>query len=267
MLMMPDLYYNASCAIQCLWNARLGHPKSVPECHWQSHTVIFGITSNAWMNALVAKQIHSMLVHTKACRHYEPPHRIRVIQQCCMAYVFALFLSFLPLVPKIPFKTGLILGVGCLPLQYDGLSSLFLYVVYFPLAVGIPMLYVVWIAYDIFRRDLIPPVFGRAKHLLFFFARIVLVYIFCWSPSIIFTLPFQARPAVRLAFSDLAHLQGSITAACALLKPDVWEAFTSVFPVCCCGGHDFSRTSGSHKDSFSRRHQLDTSRPETSSHL
>lgn len=42
-LMLPDMYYNGSCAVQCIWNVRVGHMKSVTWCHWQSHVVMFGI--------------------------------------------------------------------------------------------------------------------------------------------------------------------------------------------------------------------------------
>eukprot|EP00977_Amphora_coffeiformis_P015107 scaffold4420_cov187-Amphora_coffeaeformis.AAC.2 len=245
MLMIPDLYYNGGCAIQCLWNAQLGHVKSVAFCQWQSHMVIFGITANAWMNGLVAHQIHKMLVCTKSCRQYHPPSCKTVIKYSLIVYLYALVWSFLPLIPKIPFKTGVILGVGCIPTQYDGLSLLFLYCIWVPMAVGIPLSYVLWAAYGIWRKDLIPRDIGRAKHLLIYFARIVLVFIVCWFPSTVMLPMFHVRPLVRLAFSNLGHVQGGIAATASLLKPDVWEAFKRLFGCfacfcCCCRSSCFS---------------------------
>lgn len=211
--------------------------KSVTWCHWQSHVVMFGISANAWMNLVVAHEILKMLVWTKACRRYGPPSCQAVLRQACIVYIYTLFLSFVPLIPSLPIKTGSVMGVGCIPAQYDGLSTLFLYAVYAPLLVGIPLVYVLWVAYKVWRRDLFLQESSdgcRARILFIYFARIVVVFVLLWLPSLVFFFTFDVSPWARVFFTNLAHLQASVSAAFYLRKHDVLEAFKNTFLAGCC---------------------------------
>ena len=230
------------CGVTCLRNALAGHFTSVAACKFQSFYMVAAIGANAWINLMVTRQLYRMLW---AARHFRPTPQLRPHAECLGVYCYALFLATLGMfdVPWWPHKTRLTIGSACIPMDYDTKSTLFFYLIFFPLLFGIPLAYVCWAAYTIWRQQLLPPS-GSRRVLAIYFFRIAAVFLIMWLPGLLllFVTAAWLDPWVQWAGGAWSHLQGLVSAVVSLWKPDVWQAVkwfwttTGVFGGGCCGG-------------------------------
>merc|ERR1711976_1090557 len=70
-LMIPDFTFSLLCAITCLLNALNGGFYSHAMCNFQQLYVVFGIGSNAWLNSIIAHQLHKILRQSNTRRRYK----------------------------------------------------------------------------------------------------------------------------------------------------------------------------------------------------
>ena len=240
-LMIPDMLVAWICGFTCLSNAIAGHFTSVFMCKFQSFYMIASIGANSWINLLVTRQLYLMLKAASSLTpttEYIKPTRRSVIQECLAVYVYALFLATLGIVgndsPWWPHKTRLTIGAACIPMDYDTASTIFFYCVFFPLLFGIPLAYVCWAAYSIWKHQMLPPT-GRRRLLAIYFFRLAAVFLIMWLPGLLllFVTAAWLDPWVQWAGGVWSHLQGMVSALVSLLKPDVWEAVAEFWS--CCG--------------------------------
>ena len=93
---------------------------------FQTFYLVWGFTSNCWMNAVIAYQIHKMLRISHIRGRYDPPTRKRVGIESLVVYSYAFVLAAIATwhIPGIPFKGGDYGGLACFPKSYN--SELFL---------------------------------------------------------------------------------------------------------------------------------------------
>jgi hypothetical protein len=226
-LMVSDILMSLLCFITCWLNAMTGHFYSEGLCYFQSFYFIFGIGANSWLNALIARQLYTMLDSAQHFRRYKPPTRKMVIFDAFKVYAFAVFVAAWGIIdqPWWPHKTGLVVGAACFPIDYDTASTIFFYCVYFPALMGIPMGYVMYVLYMITKNGLMPPT-GKRRLLALYLIRLAAVFIIMWLPAFVFLFVVSAWVPhwVVWAGAGWSHMQGLVSTALSLMKPDIGQA-------------------------------------------
>lgn len=226
-LSIPDFTFSCLCGLTCLLNAINKEYLSGWMCNFQSWYVVFGIGSNAWINACVTRELHQMLCSAGRFQRYCPPTRSYVTLQALASYLFNAFLGIWGTIdaPNWPFYTEVRTGLACLPIFPDKQSSIYFGAVFLPLFVGLPSFYIIYVTSDVWRRGLLPPS-GRRRLLAIYFARLILVFYFMWIPTVVtlFMLPGKISPTTAYLGGLWSHLQGAVSAGVSMLKPDVYIA-------------------------------------------
>ena len=226
-LSIPDFSFSCLCGITCLLNAINEEYLSEWMCNFQSWYVVFGIGSNAWINACVTRELHQMLCSSGRFRRYCPPSRGYVTLQALAVYLFNACLGIWGTIdaPNWPFYTEVRTGLACLPIFPDKKSSIYFGAVFLPLFVGLPSFYIIYVTVDVWRRGLLPPS-GRRRLLAIYFARLILVFYFMWIPTVIalFMLLGKLSPTTVYLGGLWSHLQGAVSAGVSMLKPDIFAA-------------------------------------------
>ena len=228
-VMIPDLVVSLPCAFTCMLNAIKGMYWSAPMCKFQTIYLIWGITANAWMNAVIARQVSLLLRSSSEMRKYQSPTHCRITSQALMVYAWSLLMAFSTFPGYYyndwPHKTAAISGMGCLALEHDRNSSLVFYLLYLPAVAFIPFGYVLYVCWDIWKNNRLPPR-GRRRTLAVYFFRIILAFAVMWMPY--FILMFMAGVWIHSwglwAAGTWGHLQGLVSACVSLMKPDIYRA-------------------------------------------
>ena len=243
-LMVPDIVYTLSCAVQCAILSARGGFITPGSCQVQSFYLMFGLTANSWMNALVAKELRRLLTVSGRRARYKPPKKTKIFRDCLFVYLFSAVLamiSWLDSVPWWPHKTGLQNGLVCLPIAYDLTSSLVFWLVFFPIMSGVPLFYCAYVAWHVWYQNLLPPP-GKRRELMAYFYRITGVFAIMWVPGVFFFYVSVTFPNVNVQVwaiyiaSVWSHSQGAVAAAVSMLKEDVYGAVMNL--VWCKGDWD-----------------------------
>jgi hypothetical protein len=204
-----------------------------------------------------------MLRYSRRRRHYTPPSWAAVVQKAAIVYLAVGFVSSISIWPVqwLPIRTNLQNGFLCTPLDYDLTSTMILYGLYFPVLVGLPVTFVLLVAYDVFCGSRLLPPQGKRRVLTIYFFRMAFIFLFMWIPNSFVTYFFPRTPlTVKWIVIVWSHFQGFVTAATSLLKPDILQAVrdllgcgrccreSSSSSYCCgggCGGAGFFGDGGS----------------------
>lgn len=203
-----------------------------------------------------------LIAKTRGLMVYYPPTRRAVIRKCAMVLSFVAFVSGWHLLGVPFFPRALPAhGLACLPADHDAGSTVFFWIVFLPAAAGIPAVYGSYVLYLCWRNILVKAKLAprlsqwseqshpssrstiidlgaeairrrsrQERALTAYFMRIVCSLLFLWVPAfaIIFMLPFRS-PFAAWTGGTLAHLQGFVSAAMCMLKPDIRQAVTDLF--------------------------------------
>ena len=227
-LTIPDFLFSILCGITCLMNAVNGEYWSHWMCNWQQFYVVFGFSANCWLNAIIGRQLHTILLNSRNCQRYQIPSTRTVTKQALAVYAWSILLGGLGVIeaPTYPHESGLASGLACLPIEGRSVaSSGFFWLCFFPLFAGIPILAVLWICWDVYRRKLLPP--SGQRRLLSIYFRLILVFLIMWVPTILMLFVFTPwlPPWARFIGGLWSHLQGGVSAFIVLLKPDIRQSF------------------------------------------
>jgi hypothetical protein len=153
---------------------------------WQSWYVIWGVSTNAWLNAVVMFEIHRMLKSSRIRKRYFPPTRRRVHWSALYVNLWTGFVATWGLYsfPWLPHETNVLRGLSCLPEQDDQKSTLFLWLCFMPCFMLIPYAYAVYVAWHVWKNNLLPPK-GQRRFIAIYFFRIVCVFVVMWGPFVI----------------------------------------------------------------------------------
>jgi len=226
-LLTPDMIVAWICGITCLRNALAGKFTSTFACQFQSFYMIASISANAWLNCAVAHELYKMLSCSQHFKRYKAPTHKQVALQSCGIYAYSIFLGLLGNLgfEWWPHKTRLTIGAACIPMDYSGASTAFFYGVFFPLLFGLPLGYVCYAGYQIWKQQMLPPS-GRRRILAIYFFRLAAVFLIMWLPGLLllFVIGAWMDPWVEWAGGSWSHLQGAVSALVSLMKPDIWKA-------------------------------------------
>lgn len=154
-----------------------------------------------------------------------------------LASIGAFNVSFLPL------ETGVYSGFACFPKTYNVSSEIFFWLFFLPAFLLIPLCYVMWCLFMIFRKSMLPPV-GRRRNLAIYFFRLVFVYVFMWLPAVVISFIWgtysysdgsERNTWIYAAGATWSHLQGLVSVIVSLTKPDIKKAFLGTIT---CGWWD-----------------------------
>ena len=84
-LIIPDLVFSFFCGVTCALNAANGDYVSAGWCRFQVVYCVWGIGSNAWLNAAIARHVHDMLRCGQAMKRYFAPTRRQVVLEASEA--------------------------------------------------------------------------------------------------------------------------------------------------------------------------------------
>jgi hypothetical protein len=142
-------------------------------------------------------------------------------------------------------------------MAHDETSALFFCLVFMPCFLGIPLLYALYVLFDIWRRKLLPPVGRRGRTLSLFLLRLVFIYFILWSPFLLFCslgTVVELNSWIFFSGAVFAPMQGICTALFCMGNGDIREAVIS-FVTCQRPGEELggcSSSLGRLGDSFSR---------------
>lgn len=247
-LMLPDIVAGILCGATCAMNAAKGEYWSSGMCRFQSAYLVWNLSANSCLSAVVAYQLHRLLASSHVRRRYFAPTHARVHLQSWSVYAYAASWAALSLWEhaRLPYEQAAWSGEICLPTEYSRASTVFYFLAHVPLSVGIPVLYVMGVTVDIVRRNLLPPA-GKRRLLVVYFCRILGGFFLLWTPYLLTGWLAQGRPWALWVTSLWGHGQGAISAALTLWKPDVYKGFCLVLTcgkrsdgVLCCRGNPHS---------------------------
>lgn len=231
-LMVPDCLVLWLCATSCLVNSLAGYFTSVQHCKFQSFYLLATLSSNAWLNLAITRHLLTMLQSAAQFKKYKPPSRKRVTIEALGAYAFSIFLAcwFLVDAEWWPFRTRLNSGIVCLPQDFSYVSTAFYYSIFLPLGFLIPLGYVFYAVFVIWRQNLLPTSGGRRALAIYFF-RLVFAFAIMWVPCLVLLIVTSAwtGPWIQWAGGLWGHLQGVVSGAVSLCKPDIWAAYKDFY--------------------------------------
>jgi hypothetical protein len=170
--------------------------------------------------------MYRLLLNSNQRRRYFPPTIRKVCQQSAVVYLYGLFISLWILVdgPWGLHDVDVLYGFVCLPVQFSAGANAFWYLLFILIFLGIPIIYVIWVVYDIYAKKLLPPT-GKRRELTIYFFRLTFIFIFFWMPTVLVFYVFRGiEPWGMFAFGVFAHSAGGVSAVFSTLKPDVGRA-------------------------------------------
>ena len=187
---LPDFLFSFLCGMTCARNAARGGLYSDDMmCEFQAWYCIFGFTASPWLNACIARELHSFLRATKQLQVYTPPPRSRVIKQALCVYAWSAFVASWTLVGRstgLPHHANAVIGAACLPVEYSFSSSLFFWLCFVPTFIGVPLVYIVYLALHTWWYKLVDTKRSRqsrqALSLVLYFLRIFVVFLIMCAP-------------------------------------------------------------------------------------
>jgi hypothetical protein len=126
-------------------------------------------TANCYINCVVAYEIFVLLKKSSRRQKHTAPSLCRAIIQGTVVYTFSLIVFFLHY---------FLIRKDDIPL----IVAPFLFLV----SVGIPLLYLGYVCFMIWWHNLMPSLERRTKELVFFFFRIIMVFLLIYIPALIF---------------------------------------------------------------------------------
>jgi hypothetical protein len=232
-LLFSDFTFSLACCITCSLNASAGHYFAPWMCRFQSFYVTWSVCSSFWLNAVVARQLHVLLASSFVRRRYNAPTPKQVVCQSIAVYVYAAFIASIGILDLswLPHRSDAVSGEACLPLEYSRRSTLFFFLVFFPAFALIPCVYAVWVAVEVWRRNLMPPT-GKRRVLTLYFVRVMTAVVVMWVPfTIMVFFVAGGRPWLSWFGGTWAHMQGLVSGIFALMKPDITHAYKKL--MCC----------------------------------
>ena len=182
----------------------------------------FYAASNMWLNAVIVLQIHAILRDARAGKTVTPVSVKRACVQAGSVYVFGGVVfgwaSYLYLRGLVKFTWTRVLRVWTATRTT---------------MVGVPMIILLWVSFDVWHRKLLP-IRGKTRLMALYFLRIVIVFLMTWLPyflmyEISFNITFHS-PTVRAAHY-FNSVQGTISVIVSLSKPDVRNAVLDLLSV------------------------------------
>jgi len=186
-IMLPDAMLNAIEGIKWIVEANNNGVIPISMCYLRYFLIIFYYCSNLYVNAVVAMQVHHLVLNSYKRKRTIPPSVQKVFKQVAAVYIFSLafagwFVAPLRISPiTVTYTNFCAIDFGS---ESFGATSgmMVLLVAFVP-----PMCYVFWIGYQVRKQKLLP-LKGRTRALAFFFLRIVIIFMAIYAPMLILAI-------------------------------------------------------------------------------
>lgn len=187
-----------------------------PEIHiFFASVEYFYAAANLWLNGVIIAQVYYVLRNSSPTKKIPPPSTKLVIKQSLAIYVFSagcfMWAYYL-------YARGLI--------DHSLTRVVNLWVSTRALLVIPPLLFCLWVCFDVWYRDLLPKR-GRTRVLSLFFLRVIVVFLVTWIPYfIIYEVAWNITYStwmVNISYY-LSSIQGTVSVLVALSKPDIYDA-------------------------------------------
>lgn len=207
----------------------VGSPTTVAWCREIYFVGYFYFYSNFLINAVVAYEIHQMVIKSHRRMRARPPSIRRVCLQCGCAYSVALLVSIWAVI-DVSWSSQTFYydnEITCIVLPSEKVPWFVPLFIDTVLLFLVPLVYVIYVRIHIGIKGLLPRT-GRTRVLSLYFFRILIIFIGCYLPfMLIHTVLIPLFPTIK-AISYVALFFGTIqtflTLGFAMGKPDVKEA-------------------------------------------
>lgn len=191
-----------------------------PEIHiFFASVEYFYAAANLWLNAVIIAQVYYVLRNSSPTKKIPPPTTRRVIWQSMAVYVFSagcfMWAYYL-------YARGLI--------DHSLTRVVNLWVSTRALLVIPPLLFSLWVCFDVWHRNLLPKR-GRTRVLSLYFLRVIVVFLVTWIPYfVIYEVAWNITYStwmVNISYY-LSSIQGTVSVLVALSKPDIYDAVVAL---------------------------------------
>lgn len=249
-LVFPDFLLNAVEAIDLFWVAThdLTHQSAL--CRLRDAVTWNYYFTNLWLNAVVGHQVSRMVRLSRQLRRTQPPRTTLVMQQITAVYLTTGFVSLwwaleVRWSPVHLASTDKCLVESGSPTEDPVFSSAGTAAIG-ALMVFPPLVYVFYLAYDIWKQKLLP-IRGHTKALAIFFFRIVWIFTAFYVPGITMgwiLIDMTNEVAIfwlEWSFSLLIPAQTLVTMRLLMTKDDIRAALAQQFSALSLAAEDTTR--------------------------
>jgi len=204
---------------------------------------IWFLNANLWVNALMARQVLLLLKASLRARKINPPSLKRVNLEVAAVFTFASILGIIDYIIRDQAWKANVNG------NERRRKMLLMFLPFFCTFCGmVPVAYVCYLAFLIWRKGYIPPLDGISakgkamRQLAIYFCRIIAVFLFCWMPGF-FTANISQFMGSSWGFANCTlngAIQSILSFGLILTKSDVqkyiWDLVTLsyIFDNCHC---------------------------------
>lgn len=213
-LAIPDALANFMIIVRC--SLTISGVPVPPNVHiFLASFEYFYATSNMWLNGVIVRQVHHVLRKSHQCVRVPPPSVRLVCRQAGCVYMLA----------AVFFGWNFFLYERCL-MYFDLDQVMPIWVTTRVLMVAPPLLYVIYVCFDVWHCKLLPKT-GRTRILSLYFLRVIIVFFVTWVPYfILYEIAWNvthSRWMVKVSYF-LASIQGLVSVSVAMGKPDIKKA-------------------------------------------
>lgn len=186
-IMLPDAMLNAIEGVKKIVEAINNGVIPLSMCYLRYFLMTFYYCSNLYVNAVVAAQVHHLVLNSYKRKRTKPPSVQKVFTQVGAVYTFSLvfagwFIAPLRISPiTVTHKDFCAVDFGSESFGAIG-GMMVLLVAFVP-----PLCYVFWIGYQVKKQKLLP-LKGRTRALAFFFLRIIIIFLTIYTPMLIIAI-------------------------------------------------------------------------------
>ena len=231
-LIIPDVLFNGIIGITMFLESQNGGVMGRNWCVTRNAMGFFYYFANLSLNALVAKEIFTLVKNSYRRIHSRPPTASYVLKQVGVVYTLSMLFSMWSNINRNWSLIKVVDYESCITrLGSSGSDPIFNVWTASVIGVGavsLPFLYVFYVGYTIKKQNLLP-LRGRTRAISIYFCRIVLVFVCFYVPNIAISLIFMNIPLhyrilrywITLAFTLLAPAQCLTTIWIASMKEDI----------------------------------------------
>lgn len=195
--------------------------------------------ANLYLNAIISYELFTLLKNSNRRLRTPPPTFKKVGLQALAVYAWAICIFLIRYFTE---------DVKRLPTWVE-------VTLYFMISAGIPILYLCYVCFVIWRRKLLPSMNGPLRVLALYFFRIIAVFLLLWLPGVFllsFACNWQWDNAGTIDYNDLLYpiglyfcsVQPVVSTGMAMTKPDVRAAMWKLFQCSYCRAQEISQEAG-----------------------
>ena len=196
-------------------------------CHWRNAFLFFYAMANVMLNSVILRQVYILLRDSNKRRRFVPPRTQLVYKQAMVVFFCAILFGI----------WGATSACGMV-FPYDRANTQkIINVLTWTLMAAIPLAHFIFTCVRVWRRRLLPKSDGRTRTMALYLLRVLVSFVLFFLPCMIIVnlewVGHNPRLHMNYLVRYLSSLQGIVSVAIALTKPDVRRAVKN-FLVCRC---------------------------------